>query len=289
MLQNASHVPVVVTDAYVVAPRLTLIHQTGVRFHRFSQGGCSGGGPCPAPSFRIGSGWHPHPRPFTLAPGKLLGVELDLRLGSCADVPGANAAPISHLEVIYRRNGSSRHTVFALGSDALRLRRPKAEDCTFPRSTLWVNDPSHIGTNYYFTIPGSKGDVCTRTGHGLVFRSRAMKNNDRKPERIEIRFPSFAGTGMYGQAIAAAVVGGRTVFHTPALVEMTKATSREVFAKGPCGQAPAASSDGAVPHLRLDALPRRRLTIRRAVDTCGDAPAPPSGRPARRRLRVGQP
>lgn len=232
VLQNNSRAPVVLTGADVVEPPLTLIHQIGVRFHAFRYSGCSGGGSCPAATFDIGVGKVRWPRPFTVAPGKQVGVELDFRLGSCADVPGANPATISQLRVSFREErGSTPQHVLALGYDALRLRMPRPKDCAFPRSTLFVNDPNHIGTSYYFTIPGSTSDVCTRTRGALVFRSRAMKNNDSVPERIEIIMPSFEGSGAYHHAIAAVVVGGKTVVESPALVDVTKAASHEVFAK----------------------------------------------------------
>lgn len=232
VLQNDSHAPVVLTEAEVVEPPRTLIHQVGARFHPFATGACSGGGPCPAPTFPIGWSRNMHPHPFTVGPRKLVGVELDFRLGSCAEVPGASSAPISRLTVAFRKaDGSVRQHTFALGGDAFRLRMPKPADCTFPRSTLWVNDPSHIGTSYYFTLPGSKGDVCTRTGGALAFRSRAYLNDDRRAERIEIRVPGFSGTKTYRHAIARIVGEGRIMFHHQAVVAVTKATSREVFAR----------------------------------------------------------
>jgi hypothetical protein len=43
---------------------------------------------------------------------------------------------------------------------------------------------------------------------------RNHQNNDRRPERVEIRFPAFAGTGTSDRAIAAVVGGGRTVFQS---------------------------------------------------------------------------
>jgi hypothetical protein len=188
---------VIVERVDVLEPKRTLIHQTGVRFHSLTAPSCPTGAYCPMDlEFRIGSGIAHHSRPFTLEPGKLLGVELDFRLGSCADVPSASSAPISQLRVTYRTTGSAtQQHVFALGADSLRLRMPKPEDCASPRSTLWVNYPSHIGTSYLFTIPGSKGDVCTRAGGGLVFRSRAMRNNDSVPERVEIRIPASREPG----------------------------------------------------------------------------------------------
>jgi hypothetical protein len=232
LLQNDSRGYVVITRAKVVEPTRTLIHQTGSRFHGWRIATCPAGARCPAPAFPIGSGVAHHPHPFMIEPGGNVGVELDFRLGSCADVPDANAAPISRLRVSYRTSdGPPRQRDFTLGYDSLRLRMPKPEDCAQPRSALFVNDPSHIGTSYLFTIPGSEGDVCTRTGKGLVFRSRAMENNDRARERVEILVPSFAGVGIYKNAIAAAVVRGKTVFETAAFVRVAKSTGREVFAK----------------------------------------------------------
>lgn len=232
VLENTSRTSVVVTRTEVVEPPRTLLHQTGARFRSFRASGCSGGGPCPAPTVRIGSGIAHHPRPFSLARGKDMGVELDFRIGSCAEVPGAISAPVSSLRVTFRNpGGTAEQRVLALGSDALRLRMPKPEDCTFPRSELFVNDPQAIGTSYLFTVPGSKGDVCTPAGHALTFRSRALENNDRRAELIEIRFPHFAGKGTYRQAIASIVVGERTAFRSTALVKVTEASSSRVIAR----------------------------------------------------------
>lgn len=232
VLRNTSHAPVVVSGADVAEPPRTLIHQVGARFHPFRNATCPAGASCPAPTFPIGSGKNMHPHPFTVPPGKSVGVELDFRLGSCAEVPGASSAPISRLRVAFREAGASvrRHT-FALGYDAFRLRMPKPEDCMFPRSRLWVNDPSHIGTSYYFTILGSKGDICMHTAGGLAFRSRAYLNNDRRRERIQILVAGFSGTGTYRHAIARVVVGKRIMFHSEAVVTVTKATRHEVFAR----------------------------------------------------------
>jgi hypothetical protein len=238
VLQSESQSPVVVEKVEVLAPRRTLIHQTGARFHPLTMPSCPPGASCPADlTFPIGSGVAHRSRPFTLAPGKVVGVELDFRLGSCADVPGAGSTPVSRLRVAYRTaGGPTRQHVFALGGDALVLRMPKPEDCAFPRSTLFVNDPSQIGTSYLFTIPGSKGDVCTRAGHGLVFRSRAMKNDDSLPERVEIHFSPIEGPANNDGARVGVVVAGRTVFHTRGLLDVTKANGREVFAKVHAGR-----------------------------------------------------
>lgn len=130
VLRNDSQAPVVVEKAEVLEPRRTLIHQTGGRFHPLTAPSCPPDAYCPADlTFPIGSGLAHRPRPITLAPGKLAGVELDFRLGSCADVPGANAAPISRLRVTDRTtDGARQQHVFALSADALRLRMPKPED-----------------------------------------------------------------------------------------------------------------------------------------------------------------
>lgn len=231
VLENTSRTSLVVSRVDVLEPPRALIHQTGARFVPF-RSGCSGGRSCPAPAFGIGSGIAHRPHPFTLAARKQLGVELDFRIGSCADVPGASSAPLSRLRVTFHgRGGAIQQRVLALGYDSLRVRMPKPEDCMFPRSTLYVNDPGHIGTSYLFTVPGSKGDVCTHTGRALTFRSRALENNDRRPEWIEIRFPHFAGNGTYRRAIATVVVGQRTAFRSTALVDVTMATTREVDAR----------------------------------------------------------
>jgi hypothetical protein len=230
VVDNDSHTAIVITRADVLEPPRTLIHQTGARFVPFDGSPCTDSGSCPAPTFRIGSGIAHRPHPFTIRPGKEMGVELDFRLGSCADVATASPAPVSRLRVTFHLGGgSTRTTVLPLGYEALRLRMPKPEDCTFPRSQLFVNDPTSLGTSYLFTVPGSKGDVCTRTGTALTFRSRALENNERRPERIEIHFRDFAGKGTYRRAVASIVTDRRTAFKSTAIVTVTKATSTEVF------------------------------------------------------------
>lgn len=135
-LRNTSRVPVVVTDARVLEPPRTLIHQTGARFNTYTPTRCSRRFPCDPPLVPIlsASGFAHDARPVTLAPGMFVGIELDFRLGSCAEVPGASSAPITRLRVTFRRaGGPAQHQVFGLysppGPGVLSLRMPRAADC----------------------------------------------------------------------------------------------------------------------------------------------------------------
>jgi hypothetical protein len=232
VLQNTSHTRVVVKTVRVIEPPRTLIHQVGTDFQRFQPRRCPRGVHCPAPTFPIGSAKNLHPHPYTVAPGKLVGVDLGFRLGSCSAVPGANPAPISRVSVTFRRaDGSMHKQTLDLDGAAFHLLMPTPEDCTFPRSNLTVNSNYPLTTDVYFTYRGSKGDVCVRTRSGLSFRSRAMKNDDGRPERIEIRVPHFSGTGAYYRAHATIVVGRKRVFRHGARLIVTRATSTEVFAQ----------------------------------------------------------
>lgn len=232
VLRNRADRAVVVTRARLIEPRRTLLHQTGARFHPYAPPDCS---PyiygCPGTSFDIGSGAAHHPQPFRIAAGKYVGVELDLREGSCSSVRTARGRPITRLRVTYHKVGRpTRHGVLVL-HEALRLRMPKPAECRFPHSKLFVNGAGATGTNYIFTIPGSPGDVCTRNGHTLTFRSRAMQNSLSRPERIELRVPGFAGVGTYRAATASIVSDGKTAYDSPAIVTVAKATSHVVLGR----------------------------------------------------------
>jgi hypothetical protein len=219
----------------MIAPLRTLIHQTGGQSYPAKpQPQCP---PdvygCPIAHFEIGSGTPLHPTPTRVPSLKKVDVEFDLREGSCADVPSASDTPITRLRVMFHtRGGPVQHQVLTLPDGSkLRLRMPKPADCTFPRSNLAVHDSGPLGTDSTYTYPGAKGDICTRSGDTLSFRSRAMRNGDRRPERVAIRVPYFSGTGVYRNALAMIVVDRATVFSHSAVVTVSKTTGNVVLAR----------------------------------------------------------
>ncbi len=235
-LHNNSGDTLIVTRARLITPPKALIHQTFGQFYPVRPPvQCS---PdvfsCPQVSpFDLGSGVLHHQYPIWVAAGREMGVEFDLREGSCADVPTARDTPITRFRVTFhKRGGPVRNTVVSL-IDELRLRMPKPADCTFPRSELFVNGRGPTATNYIYTIPGSRGDVCMRAGHTLTFLSRAMGGGLNAPERIEIRVANFAGEGNYRGATATAkiVSDAQTAYASPAILTVTKATPHEVFGR----------------------------------------------------------
>lgn len=247
LLENTSRGRLVVTGAEVLEPTRTLVHQIGTQFHPWRPFKCPPGASCPAPVFPLHARVA-HPRPFAVAPGKDVGVELDFRLGSCAQIPGAGSTPISRLRVSFRTAGGPiRQRVLALAGAELHLRMPKPEDCAQPRSSLSVDGPQGYSTSYDWTVPGSKGDVCTLRGHTLGFRSRTYRYvyENARTVRIEVRVPRFAGTGAYSGAVVTVVADGVAVFRSyNGVVTVTKATSHEVVAQVAAGHPPSPNKRG---------------------------------------------
>jgi len=125
LLKNMSGKRLEITSARVVEPRRTLIHQIGTQFHVWNPPKCPPGAFCPAYGFPLRS--HvAHPTPFVLGRGKRLGLELDFRLGSCAQVRSSSSAPISLLRVKFRAgDGARRERILWLRGGELHLRVPK--------------------------------------------------------------------------------------------------------------------------------------------------------------------
>lgn len=240
LLQNKAAQPLVVVDARVLEPQRTLIHQIGTRFHRWHVFKCPPGALCPLHAFGMKPG-PSHPHPFALGARKDVGVELDFRLGSCSQIAGASPAAISRLRVTFRAaDGAVRNRTFPLGGAELHLRMPKPEDCAQPRSTLSVEGPQRYMTSYYWTEPGSTGDVCTIGGGTLSFASRVYQaGNVLRPVRVDVSLAHFAGTGTYRRAIVSVRAGGRAVYVSrKGLVTVTKATSREIVGTVAAGHRP---------------------------------------------------
>ena len=125
----------IVTGARVVEPRGTLIHRIGTRFHPWNPPICKSRG-CPAYGFEMSGRAH-HPRPFIMRRGKAMGIELDFRISTCADIGSANRSPISLLRVTFHRpHGQTQHRIVRLGEAAIYLRMPRPGDCEQPRGSL---------------------------------------------------------------------------------------------------------------------------------------------------------
>ena len=128
-LENHAHGRIVIVSVRVIEPRHTLIHQIGTQFHRWHPVPCRTFS-CPAQGFPLQSRVF-HPRPFSLGRGRELGLELDYRLGTCAHVPTASHAPVTHAVVIFHRPGGPLlRTRLALGNGELHLRLPARGRCS---------------------------------------------------------------------------------------------------------------------------------------------------------------
>lgn len=243
LLRNTSGVRLVITNVRTVEPPRTLVHQTGVRFQTPTEGKCP-----PGPASCPGYGYFPMgshfggPGPITLRPGKKVGVELDFTLGSCSQISSANPAPLSRARVTFRQPGRpASHRTLSFGAATMHLRIPKGADCRGPHSSLAVSGeaiPFNLESSTAWTIPGSKGDVCTVRNGELDFVSRKFQTNVlRTPfalgnwERIRLHLDRFSGAGTYHWAAVTLATTGREVFHWKKTVLLaTRATPREVDA-----------------------------------------------------------
>ena len=199
---------------------------------------------------------HTHsPRPYTVLRGRSVGIELDFRLGTCADIRSANPAPISRLRVSFRSpHGRTQHRTVSLAEAALYLRMPKPGDCAQPRSSLSVNGPQkYSSSSEMWTIPGSTGDVCT-IGHGsLDFVSREYQAHIwtdysfKRWERVTLHLDHFRGLGAYQGVVTVVTAGGTVVLNRSTRnIEVTKSTPREIFATVQAGRVTRLAVRGAV-------------------------------------------
>lgn len=251
LLHNSSRKTFVITAARVIEPEGTLIHQIGTRFHPWHVFKCPPGAMCPAHVFPL-KGGAADARPYSLAGRKYVGVELDFQLGSCSQIPHANPAPLSRLRVTFRRpDGTTGLRVFSLGPSSLHLRMPKLGDCSDPRSSLSVDGPQQYESSYYWTIPGSTGDVCTIRNGRFYFLSRRYQTHvsrtlsDKYFERVNLQVGHFKGRGSYSTTTVKLVAGKKVVFRKHgAVVNVTKATRREVIATIDAGRKPGNGTRG---------------------------------------------
>jgi hypothetical protein len=129
-LKNTARTRIVVLDVRVVRPPKSFLHQIGTQFHRWRPFRCPQYFSCPAHGFGLQPRFF-HSRPFSLARGRELGLELDYQLGRCDRARSANYAPISHAVVTFRRPGGPLlRTRLALGAGTLHLGRPSSGRCS---------------------------------------------------------------------------------------------------------------------------------------------------------------
>lgn len=252
LLENRTGAGILVTGARVLESSRSLVRQIGTRFHRWNPPTCPPGASCPAYVFPL-EGGPARPRPFAVARGKELGIELDFQLGSCAQIPKANPAPISRLRLTFRLpDGEARQRIVPLGSAELHLRMPEPNDCIDPRSSLSVDGPQQYESSNDWTIPGSTGDVCTISNGWFEFVSREYQTDISRPfrrghyERVRLQVRRFDGTGTYRSlATVKLVAGHEVVFRSQnPVVRVTKANARQVVAKLDAGRLPSATTRG---------------------------------------------
>jgi len=236
VLRNGSSHTVTVVNAHVPEPPHSLVRQVGTRLGVVPP--CKGPqlcevAPTGADAARL--------QPVVLAPGAEAAVQIDYRLGSCAEVPLASRATAHVIEVSYKDSqGVLQQQTLPIGDGLLHLHKPVGVECV-PRPF------SHIGLVGSFTtspghkpVPGSDGDTCTKSATGrLVYRSRLFTDRTGVQFRVEITLSHFAGRGVYGGSSARAGMGpaevvvsggfgdrGQTSFHGhPGLVTVTQAAA----------------------------------------------------------------
>jgi hypothetical protein len=248
VLRNSSRHAVTVVDARTVDPPHSLVHQIGTRLVRWNPRPCR---PrvfaCPMETFFRGVYERTRPTPVTVAPRKAVGVQLNFRLGSCAEVPFATSAATQLLQVTFRYGqGNLRTETIPLGGAALRLGKPAPIVCqSRPHSRIALSGLFPSSTEE--TIPGSRTATCTRTasgalvcsdgdrctqmpGGGLLFRSGLFGAGNNPMIRVAIRLPRFRGVGLYrGQVLVKAAISGRSTFRArTSVVTVTRATTNTV-------------------------------------------------------------
>jgi hypothetical protein len=248
ILQNRSGTRLVITGARIITPPHTLIHQVGTRFHIWRPRKCLHSDVhCELPFFPIDTPDSWTPKPFTVRPGREVAVWLHFALGSCAEIRGANPAPLTRLRVTFQQpDGSVVNRVVPLGhGSSLQLRTPKPRDCVQPQSSLSVNGPSHYQSSQFWTIPGSTGDVCAIRHGSLDFISREYQidmwrdYSYKHGERVALHLDRFRGRGPYQGVMTVTTAGGKVWLQRRTRnIEVTKATPHEIFATVQAGRLP---------------------------------------------------
>lgn len=218
LVRSGSAKPVTLVGASTPEPLNSLVRQIRAGFSRYRP--CNGHVACPWPSSQTSTG------PLTLPTGAEAAVKLNYQLVSCTQAAASTTASGNALVLSYRDgHGPISAERVPLTYARLHLQPPAGVEC-LPRPY------SHIGLVGSFTtspghkpIPGSDGDMCTRTkSGGLVFRSREFMDRSGVAFRIVINLPRYRGISSYqrhGQKLGRAEViafGGFglhawTIFH----------------------------------------------------------------------------
>jgi hypothetical protein len=220
LVRNRSARPVTIVGARTPEPLNSLVRQARAGFSRYKP--CPAGPACPWPDTPTST------RPLRLPPHTEAAVKLNYQLVSCAHAAAATTASANSLVLSYRyENGSVAEETVPLMGARLHLQRPAGVEC-LPRPYSYIGLVGSFTTSpAHRPIPGSDGDMCTKTDTGgLTFRSREFMDRSGVTFRIEITLPRYRGLGSYhrgAQTLGPAEVmalGGFglhawTVFHDP--------------------------------------------------------------------------
>lgn len=229
LVQNHSANPVTLVGARTPEPLNSLVRQRRAGFSRFTP--CSGHVACLWPRTPTSTA------PLTLAPHAEAAVKLSYQLVSCAQAAASTTASATSLTLRYRHaQGALAEETVPLAGARLHLQPPAGVEC-LPRPYSYIGLVGSFTTSPgHEPIPGSDGDMCTKTSSGgLAFRSREFMDRSGVAFRIEIALPHYRGRGSYdrgraalGRAAVTAIGGfglhGWTSFHDPsAAVTVTTA------------------------------------------------------------------
>lgn len=223
LVRNTSGTPVTLLAARTPEPANSLVRQTRAGFLPYRP--CTGNVACPWPSKPTSTA------PLTLPPHTEAAVKLNYQLVSCAQAAASTTASGSSLVLGYRtRQGAIGQETVPLAGARLHLQRPAGVEC-LPRPYSYIGLVGSFATSpEHKPIPGSDGDMCTKTATGaLTFRSREFMDRSGVAFRIEITLARYRRGGhTLGPANVTALGGfglhSWTIFHDPsATVTVTTA------------------------------------------------------------------
>jgi hypothetical protein len=191
LVRNRSSQPITLLGARTPEPATSLVRQTRAGFSQYTP--CSGGRLCPWPSTPTST------KPILLAPHAEAAIKLNYQLVTCAQAKTSSTASSSALLLAYRyRSGAVAEETMAAGYARLRLQPPAGVEC-LPRPYSYIGLVGSFTTSpAHRPIPGSDGDMCTKTATGgLTFRSREFMDRGGVAFRIEITLPRYRGLGSY--------------------------------------------------------------------------------------------
>jgi hypothetical protein len=208
VLRNSSRHAVTVIDARTIDPPHSLVHQTGTRLVPWNPRPCPQNVVgCPQQTFFRAVFGPARPRPVTVAPRKAVGVQLNFRLGGCAEVPFASSAPTELLQVTFRYGQSKLRTeTIPLADAALRLGRPAPSVC-LPRPHSRIALSGLFPSSTEETIPGTHTATCTRTARGQVLVKAAISGRSTFHARTSVVTVTRATASTVGGRFHATLLG----------------------------------------------------------------------------------